>query len=120
MPAEDPDPRGADDNDSVFKGENWLSARIVQFICAVTPKCTEVTSLLSEGMDQSLPWWTRVKLRLHFLMCTYCKRYGEHLRFLRHAGHHYCEHSAEASHEQMASEVRERIKQKLRDAVAGH
>jgi uncharacterized membrane protein len=119
MPAEDPYSQIPDDNDSVFKGENWLSARIVNFIAGATPRCVEVTRLLSEGMDRPLPWWTYVKLRLHFLVCTYCKRYGEHLRFLRHAGHHYCEHSDEASGEQMPPEARQQIKQMLRDVIAG-
>jgi hypothetical protein len=116
--AHDPNPRTLDD-DSLFKGQNWLSAKIVDFICAVTPKCVEVTRLLSESMDRPLPWWTRFKLRLHFLMCTYCKRYGEHLRVIRKAGHLFCEHSHEASNEQMPAEAKERIKQVLHDAAVG-
>lgn len=119
MAAEAPTPQPPDDNDAVFRGENWLSAKIVEFIAAVTPKCTEVSRLLSEGMDHALPWWMRLKLRIHFLMCTYCKRYGEHLRILRNSGHHFCEHGEEVSREQMPPGTRERIKQVLRDAMTG-
>ena len=48
--------------------------------------CKDVSQLLSESMDRSLPFYQRVLMRLHLLMCKYCSRCKEHFEFLRAAG----------------------------------
>ena len=58
---------------------------ITDFLVARTPGCKEVTRLLSESMDHPLPWRTRMGIRLHYLICVWCERYGQHIRFLRDA-----------------------------------
>jgi Putative zinc-finger len=68
---------------ALFEPHDWLTAKLVAFIARLTPRCKEVTRLLSQGMDRPLPLRTRVALRLHFTVCDYCRRYAKQLRFLR-------------------------------------
>jgi hypothetical protein len=113
MPLEDPNPRTPDD-DSLIKGGNWLSKRIENLICRVTPSCTEMTHLLSEEMDHAVPWLTRFKMRAHFLMCCYCRRYMENLHYMRRL-FRSSPSSVEISSERLSPEAKERLKQTLRD-----
>ena len=55
----------------------------------------------------------RIKKRLHFLICCWCQRYEEQLRYMRRTGHEFPEHADEASNVPFSAEARERIKQKL-------
>jgi len=55
--------------------ENWLSRN--------TPPCREVVRLLSDGMERPLPFYKRIALRLHFLICTWCVRYHRQIEMIR-------------------------------------
>lgn len=48
------------------------------------PTCQEMTRLLSEAMDRSLPFHLRMRMRVHLALCTFCQRYQRQLRFIRH------------------------------------
>ena len=50
--------------------------------------CKDVSQLLSESMDRSLPFYQRMLIRLHLLMCKYCSRLKEHFEALRTASRH--------------------------------
>lgn len=41
--------------------------------------CKEVTRLASERLDRQLPFWTRVGVRLHVMMCEACRSYRRQL-----------------------------------------
>jgi hypothetical protein len=58
---------------------------LVGWLIRITPTCKEMTRLLSESMDHPLPFSTKLKMRLHFLICKWCERYGTQLLFLRQA-----------------------------------
>ena len=45
--------------------------------------CRDVTRLISESMDGSLPVGTRIGVRLHLLVCRFCARYERQLRLIR-------------------------------------
>ena len=47
--------------------------------------CKEISRLVSESMDRTLPIFQRIGIRIHLLMCRYCARYEKQLRFLRRA-----------------------------------
>ena len=50
--------------------------------------CKDVSELLSKSMDRSLPFYQRMLMRLHLLMCKYCSRVKEHFEALRKASRH--------------------------------
>ena len=47
--------------------------------------CDEVSRLISQGLDQSLPPQERTRLRLHYVLCATCRNVNEQMDFLRRA-----------------------------------
>ena len=47
--------------------------------------CKEVSRLISEGMDQTLPGPDRARMRLHFVICETCRNVDEQMQFIRRA-----------------------------------
>ena len=50
--------------------------------------CKHVTRLLSESEDRTLTFSERMGLRLHWLLCSGCRHYGEQLQVVRMVCHH--------------------------------
>lgn len=48
-------------------------------------RCNEVSRLLSERQDATLPPAERAKLRLHLVMCDACRNVEQQMGFLRQA-----------------------------------
>lgn len=82
---------------------------------AFSPNCREVSRLQSDTLEQSLPLARRVGLRIHLLLCRWCRRYGEQIRFLRHAVREHPEQVNAASPHTLSPAARERLKQSLRN-----
>jgi len=80
-----------------------------------TPHCDEMSRLASQSLDGHLPWNTRARMRLHFLVCVWCKRYFQQLRVL----HAACERSGQTMDETstggLPTAAKERIIGKLRE-----
>jgi hypothetical protein len=47
--------------------------------------CRETTRLVSQGLDRDLAFGERVALRVHFAICTGCRRASRQMAFLRRA-----------------------------------
>jgi putative zinc finger protein len=47
--------------------------------------CKDASRLLSQAMDTRLPLGSRVRLRLHLLICDACTNFSRQLRLLRRA-----------------------------------
>lgn len=45
--------------------------------------CKDVTRLISESMDASLPVRKRIGVRFHLLICAFCARYERQLLLIR-------------------------------------
>lgn len=84
-------------------------------LSAISPNCREASRLQSDTLEQALPLARRVGLRIHLLLCRWCRRYGEQLRFLRHAVREHPEQVNAASPHSLSPEARERLKQALRN-----
>ena len=46
-------------------------------------KCNEISKMVSDSMDQKLPFHIKLGIRMHLLVCKFCSRYRKHLLFLR-------------------------------------
>lgn len=44
--------------------------------------CREAARLLSESLEEPLPFRRRLSLRFHVMMCRLCRRYGGQIRLL--------------------------------------
>lgn len=49
----------------------------------VLPDCKEVAELSSNSLDESLPLKKRLGLKLHIMMCKFCRRHNEQLYLIR-------------------------------------
>lgn len=81
----------------------------------ISPNCREASRLQSEALDHALTPLQRFGLRVHLLLCKWCRRYGKQIHFLRRAAHEHPDHVVEASPSTLSPESRERLKRALRD-----
>ena len=93
---------------------NWFQLQIVLLICRFTPTCPEVIRILSLGMDKPLPLTTRIKLRIHYLMCSFCERYAMQLHYMREVAREFPEKIGEVSDAKLPLDFKERMKDALR------
>ena len=80
--------------------------------------CKNVTQLLSESMDHSLPLGKRIGVRLHLLMCKFCARYERQLLLIRETVRRLVateEKPGEPPGETLSEEAKERIRKSLRN-----
>jgi hypothetical protein len=65
-------------------------------------------------MDKDLPLITRIKLRIHFLMCSFCQRYMKQLKYIRHVSREFPEKIGEVSNATLSADAKERMKTAVR------
>jgi hypothetical protein len=109
-----PSPLG---NPSLLKRRSWPETQLVKFIGRHTPKCTEVVRILSQGMDQKLTLKTRLLLNMHYLICRWCQRYSEHLRYLRKFSRRFPEQISNLDVFTMPPDAKDRIKRKVGESA---
>src|SRR5213075_1631336 len=114
VPEWTPNPRPPDDTSTFQEHRSWLQLQIVLLICRFTPTCPQVTRILSLGMDKELPLTTRIKLRIHYLMCSFCQRYMKQLKYIRQVSREFPEKIGDVSDATLPSEVKQRLKESLR------
>ena len=80
--------------------------------------CKDITRLVSESMDRSLPLGKRVGMRLHLLMCKFCSRYERQLLLIRETARCLVpaeDKPGEPPGETLSEETKERIRKSLRN-----
>ncbi len=76
--------------------------------------CKEATRLVSEKLDRDMPFWQRLGLRLHVLMCRGCSRYTRQVTTLdRLVDEHYRSDPPPVGPECLPDDSLERIKASL-------
>jgi len=92
---------------------------LVGWLIRITPTCRDIVRLISDDMDHPLPLGTRLKIRVHFLICKWCDRYRRQLLFMRNALRRHPDRLAgaepPADSPGLSSDARERIKRTLQD-----
>src|SRR6266481_4157934 len=114
VPEWTPNPRPPDDTSTFQEHRSWLQLQIVLLICRFTPTCPEVVRILSLGMDKQLSLMMRMKLRIHYLMCSFCERYMKQLKYMRAVAREFPEKIGEISDAKLPTEAKERLKEALR------
>ncbi|MEP6685783.1 MAG: hypothetical protein ABJB22_03320 [Verrucomicrobiota bacterium] len=107
-------PRPPDDTSPLQEHRSWWQLQIVLMICRFTPTCPEVTRILSLGMDNDLSLIMRIKLRIHYLMCSFCQRYMKQLKYIRAVSREFPEKIGEVSGPTLSDAAREQMKAALR------
>jgi hypothetical protein len=93
---------------------SWIQLQIVLLICRFTPTCPEVVRILSLGMDKELSLMMRLKLRIHYLVCSFCERYMKQLKYIRQVSREFPEKIGDVSDVKLSTEAKERLKEALR------
>jgi hypothetical protein len=89
---------------------NWWKTRLVTFIATHTPKCHDITRLISESLDRLLPLRTRIAMGIHYCICVWCERYRDQLGSVREALHTCHEPGAQHLVRGLSSQARTRLK----------
>ena len=110
-----PNPRPPDDTSMFQEHRSWLQLQIVLLICRFTPTCPEVVRILSLGMDKELSLMMRIKLRIHYLMCSFCERYMKQLKYMRNVAREFPEKIGDVSDASLPADAKERMKAALRE-----
>jgi len=56
----------------------------------------------------------RMKLRIHYLMCSFCERYMKQLKYIREVSREFPEKIGDVSDASLPAEAKERMKAALR------
>ena len=82
--------------------------------------CKEVSEMLSASMDRTLPFYQRVMVRMHLLICKYCARCREQFDTIRAAGRYEELHGQELDDSRTLSKAgKERLKEFLKNHLTG-
>jgi hypothetical protein len=65
-------------------------------------------------MDKELSLMMRIKLRIHYLMCSFCKRYMKQLKYIRQVSREFPEKIGDVSDVSLPADAKARIKSALR------
>lgn len=96
---------------------NWLTKKLKSLgrgLAELSPSCREATRLQSEAMDRPLSLRKRIGLRIHLVLCRWCRRYGKQIGFLRSVAHEHETHEETLPPQNLQPEARERIKERLK------
>ncbi len=66
-------------------------------------------------MDKELSLMMRMKLRIHYLMCSFCERYMKQLKYIRQVSCEFPEKIGEVSDASLSTDAKERMKAALRE-----
>jgi len=65
-------------------------------------------------MDKELSLIMRLKLRIHYLMCSFCERYMKQLKYIRQVSREFPEKIGDVSDASLPADAKERMKAALR------
>jgi hypothetical protein len=94
-----------------------LKVRWVTWVWKHSPNCAEMARLSSARLDRDLAWYTRLKMRLHFLICIWCHRYERQLELLRSTARGMDNRLANSAKRGLSPEARKRIVTHLHKAI---
>lgn len=98
----------------ITKIKSWFYKIHVALICAVTPRCHEMTRLISAGHEKPHSLITNLRMRWHYGICIWCKRYHDQLGLLGKLSRLFAEESCEHGANQFSDDAKARMKEALR------
>lgn len=81
-----------------------------------TPTCSEMSRLASRSLDQPLSLQVWFKMRLHYLICVWCKRYNKQVLFLHRMARQLPLQMESTAGRTLSPEARQRILNRLQAA----
>jgi hypothetical protein len=93
---------------------NRISSAASRLLVRLILPCHDISRLSSQALDTRLPRITRLRMRMHYLVCVWCRRYRDQLALLRRACAQLGTSAPEAG-PGLPPTARERIRQHLCD-----
>ena len=90
-----------------------ISQALVGVICAITPRCHEMTRLISAEREEPLSWLTKLRMRWHYGICVWCVRYRDQLGLLGRLLRAFPEESCGHGENLLTDEAKVRLKEAL-------
>jgi len=75
--------------------------------------CKQTSVLVSQSLDRPLTWRERWAVRLHLLICVYCRRFTAQLKWIQGAMQSWQTHATDRTEDVLSAAARERITQQL-------
>lgn len=75
--------------------------------------CKQTSLLVSQSLDRPLTWRERWAVRVHLLICVYCRRFTQQLKLIRRYMERWQQQVAEGEDIQLSLSAKERITQQL-------
>ena len=97
---------------------NWLTNKLKSLgrgMAELSPSCREATRLQSEAMDRPLRLRQRIGLRIHVILCRWCRRYGRQIGLLRAIAHEQEKHEETLLSPTLRPEAKARMKERLKE-----
>jgi hypothetical protein len=91
-----------------------LKTRFVVWVWNHTPTCAEMSRLTSCALEQPLTLRQRMQMRLHFVICAWCRRYFEQINFLHTHAPRLGMALTDASGRGLSAEAKQRLLQRIR------
>jgi hypothetical protein len=91
-----------------------LKTRFVVWVWNHTPTCAEMSRLTSRALEQRLTFKTRLQMRLHFVICAWCRRYFKQINFLHQSAPRLGVDVSELPGRGMSAEAKRRITQRIK------
>lgn len=90
-----------------------IKLKVFDFVGRGLPSCEAITASLSRSMDEPLSLPERIRVKLHFLICLWCRRYERQMNMLRSVARDHSSDDAEDDQPSLSPEARERIRRSL-------
>ncbi len=76
--------------------------------------CKQVTELSSKKLDASIPWYTRIQIKIHLLMCKTCAQYEKQIKFIHNLSKSIDKHYQEYA---LPKDAKQRINENLKSYI---
>lgn len=87
--------------------------RLAPWIARIAAPCPEISRLASESCDRPLGWRERWRMRWHFIICDWCRRYARQVRHLHEAAPRLATEAPQLQRRRLPVEAKERMKRRL-------
>lgn len=91
-----------------------LKTKFVVWVWNHTPTCAEMSRLTSRALEQPLTLKTRMKMRLHFVICAWCQRYFKQINFLHQAAPLLAAERDDLPGRGLSAEAKQRLTQRIK------
>jgi hypothetical protein len=86
---------------------------IVRRFADLSPGCKEAARLQSRALDHPLTRSQKIGLRVHLMLCKWCRRYGKQIAWLRAASRQFARDDPSRTLQSLSPEARARINRKI-------